>query len=63
MGSLGTNRIAGPDFQMDAGASVKQNRLYLPMQEKDNLFPDQVFSIEKFCYTLQWQVFTLPRWE
>lgn len=44
---------------MDDGTSVKQNRLYLSMQEKDNLFPDQVSSIEKFCYTLQRQLFTL----
>lgn len=44
---------------MDAGASVHQNRLYMSMQE-DNLFADHLSSKEKFCYTLQWQLFTLP---
>lgn len=45
---------------MDAGTSVDQNRLYMSMQEKDNLFPDQLSSTEKFCYILQWQLFTSP---
>lgn len=41
---------------------MNQNRLYMSMQEKgrSDLFPDQLSSIEKFCYTLQWQLFTLP---
>lgn len=44
--------IAGAQFQKDAGVPENQNRLYTSIK-KMTIFPDQLSSMEKYCYTLQ----------